>query len=85
MEIEGAIDLDIEHKQFSKKALNHLFIDSQLDGVKFGPGPGAMLIRFGHYANHPPDQLWLNIESRSAIFPKETRVFTTSEAEMIIH
>ncbi|KQL45223.1 hypothetical protein AN963_21520 [Brevibacillus choshinensis] len=75
--------LESEHKQYTEKVLNHIFVGSQLDGVKFGLGPGAFLIRFEHYTNHSPDQLWLNIESRWAVFPKETRVFPKSEAEMI--
>ncbi|MED4907472.1 hypothetical protein P9761_29120 [Brevibacillus centrosporus] len=81
--MKGVTVLDIELNQFSEKALNHIFVGSQLDGIKFGLGPGAFLIRFEHYANHSPDQLWLNIESRWAVFPKESQVFPTSEAEMI--
>lgn len=75
--------MEIEHKQYTEKVLNHIFVGSQLDGMKFGPGPGTFLIRFEHYTNHSPDQLWLNIESRWAVFPKETRVFPNSQEEMI--
>jgi len=74
--------LVIENKQFAEKALNHIFIGSQLDGIKFGVGPGAFLIRFEHYTNRTPDVLWLNIESRWAVFPKGTEIFPNVEAEM---
>jgi len=79
----GVTILTYEYKHFSEKALNHIFVGSQLDGIKFGPGPGAFLIRFEHYGNQTPDQLWLNIESKWSVFPKETRVFPNTEAEMI--
>ncbi|MNI26907.1 hypothetical protein D3C73_806260 [compost metagenome] len=81
--MKGVIVLDIEYRQPAEKALNHIFVGNQLDGVKFGPGPGSLLICFENYSNHSPDQLWLNIESKWAVFPKETRVFPTSEADMI--
>ncbi|WP_308160512.1 hypothetical protein [Bacillus sp. ISL-77] len=40
--------LDVGEKQFAERALQHLFIGSQLDGVKFGVGAGAIFIRFMH-------------------------------------
>jgi hypothetical protein len=75
--------LDIEHRLFAMRALNYIFVGCQLDGVKFGLGQGAFLIRFEQYVNHSPDQLWLNIESRWAVFPKGTQLFPVSEAEMV--
>lgn len=53
--------------------------------MKFGLGPGAVLIRFERYIlseSHLPDQLWLNIESYWNVFPKGTDIFPNSEAEM---
>lgn len=76
------IILDKEGRQFAEKALNHIFVGSQLDGVKFGLGLGAFLIRFEHYTEHSPDQVWLNVESRWAVFPSGTQFFPSSEAEM---
>lgn len=76
--------MDNTHRRFSEKALKHLFLGSQLDGVKFGVGPGAMLIRFMHYdeSNNRPDDLWINIESRWNVFPSEIKDYPTSEDEM---
>ncbi|MFD2615687.1 hypothetical protein [Paenibacillus gansuensis] len=77
------IKLDAEHKEYAEKLLKHIFIGSQLDGVKFGLGPAALLIRFQHYyRDHFPDQLWLNIESRWGVLPKNTGYFPNSEDEM---
>jgi hypothetical protein len=80
--MKGVVILNIENKTFAEKALNHIFIGSQLDGVKFGPHSGAFLIRFEHYSNKTPDEIWLNIESKWAVFQNETTVFPTSETEM---
>lgn len=77
------IKLDNENKRFAERVLNHIFIGSQLDGVKFGLGPAALLIRFEHYDNHSSDQTWLNIESRWAVFPKVNKSFPASEEEMV--
>lgn len=80
--MKGVVILEVKLKRFAEKALNHIFIASQLDGVKFGIGPGAYLIRFEHYSNKSPDSLWLNIESKWAVFPRGTEAFPTSEVEM---
>ncbi|RED52949.1 hypothetical protein DFP95_1285 [Cohnella lupini] len=74
--------MNAEHIKYAEKILSHIFIGSQLDGVKFGPGPAALLIRFEHYGNHSPDQLWLNIESKWGVYPKNTYDFPNSENEM---
>ncbi|WP_225446208.1 hypothetical protein [Paenibacillus rhizovicinus] len=74
--------MNSEHKEFTEKLLSHIFIGSQLDGVKFGLGPAALLLRFEHYDHHSPDQLWLNIESKWGVFPKDTHDFPNSEDEM---
>jgi hypothetical protein len=76
------ISLDVKNKKLAEKALNQIFIGSKLDGVKFGIGPGAILIRFMHYINREPDDLWVNIESKWAVFPKGTSRYPTSENEM---
>ncbi len=81
-EMKGVLMTNIENKQFAEKALKYIFIGSQLDGMKFGPGPGAILIRFQHYSNKNPDELWINIESKWAVFPKGNRNFPNSESEM---
>ncbi|PEC47401.1 hypothetical protein COJ46_04900 [Bacillus sp. AFS077874] len=76
--------MDIELKNFSEKALKHMFIGSQLDGVKFGVGPGAFLIRFINYynSNDQPRDLWLNIESKWNVFTSGNNDFPNSEDEM---
>ncbi|WP_420910340.1 hypothetical protein [Neobacillus muris] len=75
--------LDVEKKQFAERALQHLFIGSQLDGLKFGIGPGAILIRFMHYeSSQQPDDLWINIESKWTLFPTEIIDYPNSEDEM---
>lgn len=76
--------MNIEQKQFAEKTLNHIFVGSQLDGIKFGLGPGAVFIRFERYImqERHPNQLWLNIESYWNVFPKGTNTFPNSEAEM---
>lgn len=75
--------LDTEQKIYSEKALKHLFIGSQLDGVKFGTGPGSILIRFMHYStNQQPDELWINIESKWTVFSSEIKDQPNSEDEI---
>ncbi len=76
--------LDIDLKFFSEKALKHMFIGSQLDGVKFGAGPGAILIRFMNYnnSNNQPEDLWLNIESKWNVFSSGNNDYPNSEDEM---
>jgi hypothetical protein len=77
------IYLDFKQRGFSERALKHLFVGSQLDGVKFGVGPGSILIRFMHYTpNQEPDDLWLNIETKWTVFPTEIKDFPNSEDEM---
>jgi hypothetical protein len=74
--------LELKRREFSEKALKHLFIGSQLDGVKFGPGAGSMLIRFLHYTYKQPDGLWVNIESKWTFFPSAINDYPNSEDEM---
>ncbi len=76
------MDLEIKQREFSEKALKHLFIGSQLDGVKFGVGPGSILIRFMHYTTKQPDDLWINIESKWTVFPSENIDYPNSEDDM---
>jgi hypothetical protein len=80
--LKGLITLDMDNKQFAEKALNQIFIGCQLDGVKFGPAPGAFLIRFEHYEGKTPDELWLHIESKWAVLPSATPAFPRFEVEM---
>jgi hypothetical protein len=54
--------MDLKDKIIAEEMLKKLFIGSQLDGVKFGLGPGAVLAYFAHYSNQEPDMLWVNIE-----------------------
>ncbi|MBT2742613.1 hypothetical protein [Bacillus sp. ISL-77] len=75
--------MDVGEKQFAERALQHLFIGSQLDGVKFGVGAGAILIRFMHYTtNQEPDDLWINIESKWTVLPNGMKNYPSSEDEM---
>lgn len=76
--------MDTELRYFSEKALKHMFIGSQLDGVKFSVGPGPILIRFMNYNNsiNQPDDLWINIESKWNVFPSEIKDYPKSEDEM---
>ncbi|MFF2483837.1 hypothetical protein [Paenibacillus sp. NPDC058071] len=70
------------NREIAERALKKMFIGSQLDGVRFGLGPSTLLIRFEHYENHVPDQLWLNIKSFWNVFPEGNEVFPSLEAEM---
>lgn len=54
--------MNLKDKVIAEGILKKLFIGSQLDGVKFGIGPGAVLAYFTHYSNYEPDLLWVNIE-----------------------
>lgn len=54
--------MDLTDKIIAEEILKKSFIGSQLDGVKFGPGPGALLVYFTHYSNQQLDMLWVNIE-----------------------
>ena len=54
--------MDLKDKIVAEEILKKTFIGSQLDGVKFGVGPGALLVYFTHYSNQVPDMLWVNIE-----------------------
>lgn len=59
-----------EDKQFAEKALQQLLIGSQLDGIKFGAGPGGTFLYFLHYTEKEPDKLWVNIEiNKFAVLP----------------
>lgn len=40
------IQLKVECREYAEKVLTHIFIGSQLDGIKFGLGPAALLICF---------------------------------------
>jgi hypothetical protein len=52
--------------------LKKIFIGSQLDGIKFGVGPGSTFLYFLHYTNQVPDLLWLNIEvNKFLVFSKQ--------------
>lgn len=74
--------MELKQREFSEKALKHLFIGSQLDGVKFGPGSGSILIRFMQYTDKQPGDLWVNIESKWTVFPSEFKDNPHSEDEM---
>lgn len=74
--------LNNEHREYAEKVLTHLFVGSQLDGIKFGLGPSAILILFEHYDTHSTDRVWLNIESRWGIYDKNTYIFPNSEDEI---
>jgi hypothetical protein len=76
------IVLEIKQREFSEKALKHLFIGSQLDGVKFGVGPGSVLFRFMHFTTKQPDDLWINIESKWTVFPSEINDYPNSEDDI---
>ncbi|AIY04977.1 hypothetical protein Plano_1012 [Planococcus sp. PAMC 21323] len=67
--------MDSIDKIVAEENLKKLFIGSQLDGVKFGVGPGAVLAYFVHYSNQEPDLLWINIEvmKMTVISSSETR------------
>ncbi|EMF45508.1 hypothetical protein B481_3393 [Planococcus halocryophilus Or1] len=54
--------MDSKDKIIAEEILKKSFIGSQLDGVKFGVGPGALLVYFTHYSNQQLDMLWVNIE-----------------------
>lgn len=54
--------MNLKDKIIAEEILQKLFIGSQLDGVKFGVGPEAVLAYFAHYSNQEPDRLWVNIE-----------------------
>nr|WP_239589329.1 hypothetical protein [Metabacillus crassostreae] len=63
--------------------MNHLFVGSQLDGVKFGVGPGSILIKFMHYtSNQDPDELWINIESKWTVFSTDIKDFPVTENQI---
>lgn len=74
--------MDVNRRTFAERALKHMFIGSQLDGVKFGVGKESILIRFMHYTNREPDDLWLNIESRWTVFPSEVKEYPDSEDDI---
>jgi hypothetical protein len=48
--------MGFEERQTAEKALKHMFIGSQLDGIKFGLRPATTFLYFMHYNNHEPDQ-----------------------------
>ncbi|WP_051348783.1 hypothetical protein [Peribacillus kribbensis] len=53
--------------------MKKVFIGSQLDGIKFGAGPGCTFLYFLHYKNQEPDLMWLNIEvNKFIILPKNS-------------
>lgn len=76
--------MNAKKREFAEKALKHLLIGSQLDGVKFGLSPGSFLIRFERYypPEQEPEQLWINIESKWTVFPTEIIDYPNSEDEM---
>lgn len=75
--------MDVKLRDFSENALKRLFIGSQLDGVKFGVGPGSILIRFMHYTtNQEPDDLWINIETKWTIYSNEIKNHPNSGDEI---
>ncbi|WP_142292167.1 hypothetical protein [Bacillus sp. OV166] len=74
--------MDVKEREISEKALKHIFIGSQLDGVKFGVGAGAILIQFMHYTNQQPEDLWINIETRWTVFPPGVKDYPNSEGEL---
>ena len=75
--------LDDAQREYAERALIHLFVGSQLDGVKFGVGAGPILIRFMHYAtNKEPEELWVNIESKWTIIPSDLKDHPTSEDDI---
>jgi hypothetical protein len=80
------IFLDSSERRLAERILKYLFIGSHLDGVKFGIGPGTILIRFMHYSNsnNQPDDLWINIESKWNVFPSEIKDYPNSEEEIEI-
>lgn len=74
--------MDNKSKEFAESALNYILIGSQLDGVRFGVGPGSFLIQFEHYSNKTPDEIWLNIESKWGVLSKGSANYPKSEHEM---
>ncbi|WP_084245845.1 hypothetical protein [Planomicrobium okeanokoites] len=69
-----------ENKNFAERALKQLLIGSQLDGFRFGIGPGAVRVCFSHYSEQDPDELWLTIEVRkTANIMNDERLTTMSK------
>ena len=67
--------MDLKDKIIAEEMLKKLFIGSQLDGVKFGVGPGAVLVYFAHYSNQEPDLLWVNIEvMKMTVIPRSETI-----------
>lgn len=64
-----------ECREYAEKVLAHIFIGSQLDGIKFGLGPTALLIRFEHYGNHSPDHFGLILSQNGGYILKTTMIF----------
>ncbi|MEE6452803.1 hypothetical protein RAH41_19750 [Gottfriedia acidiceleris] len=74
--------MDQEERQFAMNVLRQMFIGSQLDGIKFGLSPATTYVFFMHYNDHEPDQVWLNIESKWSVYPRNTTLFPNSEEDI---
>jgi len=71
------------NKDFAERALKRLLIGSQLDGLQFGAGPGAVRVCFAHYSEQAPDTLWLNIEVRKiAVISDQNRLMSISTEKL---
>jgi len=58
-----------EDQAAAEKALRRLLIGSQLDGLRFGSGPGMVYVYFAHYSEQDPGIIWLLIEIKKvAVF-----------------
>lgn len=62
--------MKVEKKEFAEKALKHLCIGSQIDGIRFGLHSSTTLLYFMNYDKNDVDRLWIHIESKWTLYSK---------------
>lgn len=77
--------MKIEKRRFAEKALKHLLVGSQMDGIKFASEVSAISLTFTRYDRTEDDAFILTIETAWTVYDKVPLVYPSSEKEVPTH
>jgi hypothetical protein len=75
--------MDAKDKQLAEAVLRRLCVDSQIDGIRFGPVLQILINHFNHEGDEPIfGQFYLNLGSRWKVFDTRPASFPNGEDEL---
>ncbi len=83
--VKGETTLKIENRRFAEKALRHLLVGSQMDGIKFASEVSAISLIFTQYDRKEDDAFILTIETAWTVYEEVPLVYPSSEREVPTH